>query len=305
MRCDPGGILPDNSKAAGGEGSSTMTAPEIDHRFVAAIADVLGDTDKGLKGSEINKALRALNIRNEAPSDNKKTQLQESLQARLREPAGPEAVRNFVEWAMSPAHFWKAPERFSILRISLNKALLPLGWEVDESGKLQPARPARTIEEAHRRAADLRHALEGRQVHPNIIEYCREELVQDNYFHAVFEAVKGLFERLRTITGLQKDGWKLVDEALCGDAPALKINAFTTETEKSEQRGFASLLRGIYGMFRNPLAHEPKVTWEITKEDALDLLSLLSLVHRRLDRAVEFRSAEAPRSGPTTTDDGR
>ena len=38
--------------------------------------------------------------------------------------------------------------------------------------------------------------------------------------------------------------------------------------------------------FRNPAGHEPKVTWHVSETDALDLLSTLSLIHRRLDEAV-------------------
>lgn len=296
--------MSDNPKPTIADAGSRVTTAAIDQRFVAAIADVLGDTEHGLTTSEIDAALKAFDIRNQAPSYGKKTQLKQSLQTCLGKRAGRKTIRNFVEYAMSPAGFSKVPERFAALRTSLNKALLPLGWEVDESGKLRPARPARTIDEAHRRAADLRQALEGRQVHRMVLEYCREELVQDNYFHAVFEAVKGLFHRIRKTTGLDKDGVRLVESAFEGDDPILRINAFKADTDKMEQRGFASLLKGIYGLFRNPLAHEPKVTWEITKEDSLDLFSLLSLVHRRLDRAEELRAAEGSRSGPRTTADG-
>ncbi len=38
-------------------------------------------------------------------------------------------------------------------------------------------------------------------------------------------------------------------------------------------------------MFRNPTAHEARVKWQMSKEDAEDLLSLASLIHRRLDGA--------------------
>jgi len=55
--------------------------------------------------------------------------------------------------------------------------------------------------------------------------------------------------------------------------------------EKGEQRGFANLVKGIFGMFRNPTAHEPRIYWSMTREDAEDLLSLVSLIHTRLDSA--------------------
>jgi hypothetical protein len=44
--------------------------------------------------------------------------------------------------------------------------------------------------------------------------------------------------------------------------------------------------RGLFGTFRNTTAHAPKIKWVINEQDALDMLSLSSLLHRRLDLAV-------------------
>ena len=37
-----------------------------------------------------------------------------------------------------------------------------------------------------------------------------------------------------------------------GSDPPLWLNASVTDTEKTEQRGFANLLIGLFGTFRNP-----------------------------------------------------
>jgi uncharacterized protein (TIGR02391 family) len=65
----------------------------------------------------------------------------------------------------------------------------------------------------------------------------------------------------------------------------LRINGYQTKSEESEHRGFANLLHGIFGTFRNPPAHTARATqeWTITEPDALDLFSMLSYLHRRLD----------------------
>jgi len=49
------------------------------------------------------------------------------------------------------------------------------------------------------------------------------------------------------------------------------------------------MLRGIFGAFRNPTAHEPRVTWFLSEQDALDALSAMSLLHRKLDNCVATR----------------
>lgn len=49
------------------------------------------------------------------------------------------------------------------------------------------------------------------------------------------------------------------------------------------------LLKGIFGTFRNTTAHAPKITWNIDEQDALDILSTVSLIHRKLDKVVEAK----------------
>src|SRR6185312_5048764 len=108
-----------------------------------------------------------------------------------------------------------------------------------------------------------------------VLRFCREELLAENYFHAILEAAKSVADKLRERTGLTDDGATLVDRALAGDLPLLVINSFSSETEKSEQRGFANLVKGLFGMFRNPTAHAPKIEWAVNKEDAEDVFTLL------------------------------
>ncbi len=62
-----------------------------------------------------------------------------------------------------------------------------------------------------------------------------------------------------------------------------------SETQQSEQTGFMNLVKGLFSMFRNTTAHAPKITWKIEEQDALDILSMTSLIHRRLDEAIKAR----------------
>lgn len=90
---------------------------------------------------------------------------------------------------------------------------------------------------------------------------------------------------------------ELVDEAferLQASYPLLACNKLQTPTDKSEQRGVAALLRGIFAAFRNPTAHEPKIAWFISELDALVALSTMSLLHRKLDTCVVTVAAGTP-----------
>lgn len=49
-------------------------------------------------------------------------------------------------------------------------------------------------------------------------------------------------------------------------------------------------MKGMFSTFRNPAAHAPKVAWATSRSDALDILTLESMLHRRLDKAELRRS---------------
>ena len=113
--------------------------------------------------------------------------------------------------------------------------------------------------------------------------------MQKNYFHAVFEATKSVAEKIRSASGLTGDGAGLVDQAFgLGQSgmPFLAFNSLRTETQRDEQKGLMSLMKGMFGVFRNVTAHAPKISWTVTEQGALDLLTIASLIHRRLDSAV-------------------
>lgn len=118
-----------------------------------------------------------------------------------------------------------------------------------------------------------------------MLVFCRAELLVEDYFHAAQEAVKSVADKMRSQTGLTGDGDQLVNQSLSGTPPMIAINSLATPSLRSEQSGFANLIRGVFGMFRNPTAHEPRIHWPMGKEDAEDLLTILSLIHRRLDTA--------------------
>jgi uncharacterized protein (TIGR02391 family) len=50
-----------------------------------------------------------------------------------------------------------------------------------------------------------------------------------------------------------------------------------------EQTGLMNLMKGVFGTFRNPTAHEPQSRWPISEQDALDFLTMVSFLHRRID----------------------
>ena len=153
---------------------------------------------------------------------------------------------------------------------------------MEKSFILQLRQPLKALEQG---AGALRSTLEDRGAHPEIFKYCKAELLEENYFHAVLEAIKGVGERIKIMSGLTADGAELVNTAFSVKAPILALNGLSTDTELSEQKGFSNMLVGLFGAVRNPTAHAPKLIWPMTEQDALDIFSMVSFVHRKLDNA--------------------
>lgn len=201
-------------------------------------------------------------------------------------------VVSFIGAFLTPARFVGRHQEFEQRREELNAILAFSGLEFGQDGVFRQREAARTLDQAECRLRTIRAKFRDRRIHSEVLKYCRTELLQDNYFHAVFEASKGLAQRIRDISGIQTDGAALVDRVFSMDRPVLAINTLQTETERSEHKGFAALLKGCFAAVRNPLAHEPKILWE-GEEDAADYLSLISLLHRRLDDCVKTHLGDA------------
>jgi uncharacterized protein (TIGR02391 family) len=250
-----------------------------------AIADALGDTLDGLTGSEIHHLLTDVKIADVDQQATKRVRLYNAFVVRQNASQDRIPILAFIRRAMKPERYARNPARYEPMRAKLNLALAFAGLAVEATGKLVPVDQARTLTEAQRRADELRTDLELRKVHPDVLRFCREELLKDNYFHAVLEATKSVADKLRAKTGLTDDGATLVDRTLGGDLPLLAINPLKTHSDTSEQRGFAHIVKGLFGMFRNTTAHAPKINWAIDKDDAEEVFTLLSLVHKKIDLA--------------------
>ena len=249
-----------------------------------AIAQALGDTADGLTNAEIDEIFELLGAEIPEPGT-KWCRIYKTLWNIQYARKDRKATLEFIRKAMDPARHLRCESRFETMRENLNRALALAGLCVTQEGKIVFAQSVSTIREADRRARELRTSLQSRNVHPDVLRFCKAELLNDNYFHAVLEAVKSIFAKIRHLTGLSDDGESLVNTAFRIDRSILAINDLRTASEKSEQQGFAHLIKGVNAVFRNPAAHEPKVEWSMPREDAEDLLSVASFIHRRLDAA--------------------
>lgn len=266
----------------------TTKHPPLPESVVTAIADALGDTSQGLSGSEIGRLLAQLGFQDPGTDITKRHRLGVALINQQRRDGASNCVIRFVSEAMAIGRHLGRRERFEELRAGVDPALSLAGYYVRDDGRIgRRTVKATTFDEVAALTGRLLAESNRRGVHEKVLLYCREELIRESTFHAVSEAVKGGCDRLRAMTGLTLDGSELVDACFSASTgrPLVTINAWETKSESSEHSGFANLLRGVIGTFRNPTAHAARIAWPVSEPDALDVFSTLSYIHRRLDSA--------------------
>lgn len=263
----------------------------FDAQHLTAIAKILADTTEGLSGTEIEHLLLDCTIPDSSPTLTKWKRLFNAFAEKQNTVRVGNHVLMFINRAMNPVRYTSNPAVFAARRDQLNVVLAFSGMRIGDDGKMRHSDRASGLDEALQRASRLRASLTVRAVHVDVLKFCKAEFLQENYFHAVFEAMKSIAAKIRHISGLVNDGSELVTQAFAlgkDCKPILAINSLTTETDKGEQRGFVNLLVGLFGTVRNPAAHNPKIEWPMTELDALDILTTASLIHRKLDNAYRY-----------------
>lgn len=254
-----------------------------------SLCKILAETSQGPTGSEIERLLAQVKVKDTDPAMTKWKRLYNALSARQNRDRSADRIFAFIRVALDPARYIGAQTVFEDRRTAVNAVLVLCGFEYRPDGKFAAVDRATTLSEAEARAHRLRASLSTRGVHPDVIASCRAELVQHNAFHAVLEASKSVGEKLRVRCGLQSDGAQLVDEALGGDSPRLRINAFTSDSDKSEHVGSQTLSKGSSGcsVIRRPTFHAPlgicgmRTHWISSPSHRMSIGALTTPAHER------------------------
>lgn len=273
-----------------------MVSKTLSEQHLKAICDVLADTNKGLTKTEITNLLNQCKVElvDDGHSNNgyiytiglsKSKWLYNCFVEEINNKRSFENIYLFIEKAMDPVSYTseKKRDKFDFLYEELNKVLLLSGLSVTKEGKLTLAVKAKTLDEVDRRVNSLKKHLYNRAIHQEVTKYCIKDYLRKDYYDAVFEAAKGLAERVRTITGLTTDGGTLFQKAFAKNDPYIFFNGLSTASEISEFIGLKELLEAIFHLVRNPAAHSPKVNWKVDETKALDILTVISFAHKYLD----------------------
>lgn len=262
------------------------TLPTLSNAQITQVCKVIGDTDSGLTGSEIGELLYELGIPDTGSTMTKWRRLDYALVQRINATKSTNIVYSLISHCFEPVRGLEQPERYRWMMSEVNRTLILVGVEIHDDGKFHLVKAATNLSEVERRTKELRDKLIGYGAHSEVLKCCRQELLTEDYYHAVHEAAKSLCDRVKTMTGLDLDGTRLFDAALSVKDPYIALSSLQSESERNQQNGLKELLNGIMHLVRNPTAHELRIHWDVNEKDAVDVLNLISYLHKLLDNCV-------------------
>lgn len=260
--------------------------PIIQSYELESICKCIADSNSGLTGSEIGHILSQCEIKDVDPTLTKWKRLYNAFASWQNHYKCSNYILNFLKHALQPARYINKEDLFQARRHEINKCLSFIGIEISDRGTLIKTNVATTLSEAQQRASHYKYKLQNRNVHAEVFKYCNSELIVENYFHSIFEAVKSVADRVRAMTGLYADGNALADTAFATSNPLIRINFLKNETDRNEHIGLMNMIKSLFGMIRNPTAHKPKIKFVIEEDEALDIMTVVSYVHKKLDKVV-------------------
>ncbi len=199
--------------------------------------------------------------------------------------AKPHAVLKVIETACHPQGWIGRREQYERFLSSVNSVLEFYGVRATENGTLMITGVQATTVRQTKSPDEI--AFDGRGFHPQVIKHGRSHFGRGAYFHAVFECCKAFDTAVSKNSQIAKSGQPLMGDALNFGGP-IKINSQRSQSERDEQLGIMFLCMGLMNAVRNPQAHEPELNWPMSREDALDVLALISFLFRKLESAVVF-----------------
>jgi len=205
---------------------------------------------------------------------------------------GPHEIAKIIEQLCDPQEYFGNAEGHKQIVNQINEILRFYGLTMNvKDGKILVTDEADAI--LHSRETGEAKLFNSRRFHPEVVKHARLLFLEGHHFHAVFECCKAFDKYVREKSKIDKHGFKLMSAALSLTG-SLKLNRQQAETERNEQEGLMHLCMGLMKAIRNPEGHEPELDWPITKEDALDILSLVSFLYRQVDKTTFYVGTTSP-----------
>jgi len=256
--------------------------PSFDDITLRNLSDIISGM---LTHRQISEQLSSAGISETGEGNNKTDIVYYALKSRQKQDNCGNNVLAFVIRLLNPKRYGDEAD-FEKDRTRLNEKLLYEGIEIDKRGEAKSVHKARTISEAKERSIKIKQKIHGIGIHRDILPYCEEEWLKENYFHAILEITKSVAEKLRQLSGYASDGADLVDDCFGlgkDKKPMLAFNTLHSSSDESEHKGFGNFCKGFFSMYRNPKAHNPKILENTQLTEMTEVLVIATIIQNKFD----------------------
>ncbi len=123
------------------------------------------------------------------------------------------------------------------------------------------------------------------QLHPLVYDASHRLLDAGEEDEAVSAAWNAIRDLLRTRLNSHQDGMRLVEEVGPARSARLNLTPNRTLSQQNQHEGVRHLLRGLVSYARNPIAHDTTHPFAGNRNDAIQVLTVMSLVADHVEAA--------------------
>lgn len=121
-------------------------------------------------------------------------------------------------------------------------------------------------------------------LHHEVVAVAADLFADGHYRNAILDSAIALETRVRSLSGIEETGVRLMSAAFHLDNGPLLLHSDGQLASDDERRGFMHIFMGVMAGIRNPKAHGLDATND--PQRAVEYLSLMSLLMRRLDETT-------------------
>jgi len=250
-----------------------------------AMAKIIGDHFTGTEVSELFRKAGFPQIRHDGGT--KWRFVYSAMEQMQKQQYGNHNIAKLIQQLCDPQEYFSSPESHEEVCKKVNNILSFYGLIVGDDGKLRKTEDKATS--LTKTIPENAKIFDDRHFHTKINQHARKLFIEGNYFHAVFECCKVYDKEVQEKSKTSNYGARLMETALATSG-TVKLNSQVSRTDINEQEGVMHLSVGLMRAIRNPQAHEPALDWPIIRDEALDLLSFLNFLFRKLDKAIYFNN---------------
>ena len=262
---------------------------KFNSQSIETISKIIGNI---MTGSTISKMLDILNITDNSDQSTKWRRLDYIMRESQNRYNCGNKIIEIIQYVFHPTSSWfNSSVDYKECINEINKCISFYGYELHEDGKIHQITSTKTRTQANEKYDLLKSKLLERNIHPTILKFCTQDIVNEDYFSIIFEASKSVYDKIRNMTGINKDGNQLILTCFNKTYPIIVFNTLTTQTEQNIYDGLKNLLLSIGQIGRNPRAHTPKIYSYDKLDNCLDILNLISFAHKMLDQCFINQSS--------------